>query len=58
MVVVDNISYTDFLFYNRHIIIREEYEADRIVKRMIESGIIDPAMIDNYEEHCCQYTKR
>ena len=45
-----NISYTDFLFDNRYIIIREEYEADRVVKRMIESGIIDPVMIDNYEE--------
>lgn len=45
-----NISYTDFLFDNRYIIIHEDYKADRVVKKMIESGIIDPAMIDNYEE--------
>lgn len=45
-----NISYTDFLFDNRYIIIREDYKADMVVKRMIESGIIDPVMIDNYEE--------
>lgn len=45
-----NISYTDFLFDNRYIIIREDYKADRVVKKMIESGIIDIDMIDNYEE--------
>lgn len=43
-----NISYTDFLFDNRYIIIREAYKADMVVKRMIKSGIIDPAMIENY----------
>ena len=45
-----NIGYTDFLFDNRYIIIREDYKADMVVKKMSESGIIDPAMIDNYEE--------